>query len=156
MFRKTLYGKDMTFAEKLLALAHAHRIRYEELGAIVGASKGSVDRWVNRGVSPRLDQVVTYARHFNVPVAYLADDAQDEPEPTPAGLPRDEELLLEIFRGLEISPAEAIRRLYADGGRRPMVIPPDHTTEAPAGPLAAEPPPTPRSVPASGPKRASR
>lgn len=158
MFRKSLCDKGMTFSEKLLALAHAHRIRYEELGAIVGASKGSVDRWVNRGVSPRLDQVVTYARHFNVPVAYLADDAQDTLEPAASDLSPAEQAILDVVRTIG-DPGEVLRRLFvatpapvpANGGRQPMIRPgvtevtaaTPASTARPGTPAAHQPPTAP-------------
>jgi transcriptional regulator with XRE-family HTH domain len=108
-----------TFGEKLLALAAERRLKYPDLAAIAGTSTGTIDRWVNHGKSPRLDQVVAYARHFGVPVGYLADDAQETIEPAGDGLTEGERILVEVFRGLDIGSAEAIRRLHAAPEKAP-------------------------------------
>lgn len=68
-----------SFADKLSALLAAHGWSYQDAADVAGTSKGTVERWLNKGKLPRLDQARALALRLGVTTDYLADDAQDSP-----------------------------------------------------------------------------
>jgi transcriptional regulator with XRE-family HTH domain len=99
--------------EKVLSKRHLSQAELEQLA---GLAKGRVSKWASGQGEPTARQALRIARVLGVPVEWLADDTApgEPPEPAPAPPPplsEDERYVLEVFRALEITRADAIRRL---------------------------------------------
>jgi transcriptional regulator with XRE-family HTH domain len=111
----------MTFAQKLDKLCEGRRWTQADLVRAVNAvseeevSTNTVSRWFNGVGKPFNKWAVPLARALEVPLDYLADDAQNAP-PRPE-LDPDERSILVIFRGLHdnqgMTKKEARDRLMA-------------------------------------------
>jgi transcriptional regulator with XRE-family HTH domain len=111
----------MTFAQKLDKLCEGRRWTQADLMRAVNAvskkkvSTNTVSRWFNGVGKPFNKWAVPLARALEVPLDYLADDAQNDlPRPE---LDPDERSILVIFRGLHdnqgMTKKEARDRLMA-------------------------------------------
>jgi transcriptional regulator with XRE-family HTH domain len=115
--RTTPFGTTtpMQFADKIKRLIDERGWDQAELSRRAAVDQATMSRWINGGSRPRFDATaVRLGAALGVPLDYLADDAQDEPPPPAAELPRREAIALEMVRALDLSTAEVIRRLAGD------------------------------------------
>lgn len=68
------------FREKIDRLVRQCRLSNEAAGEAVGVSRETVRLWRKGLAEPSRPELLALARHFAVPVAYLADDQFDDPE----------------------------------------------------------------------------
>ncbi len=113
MERKCVNTQDMRFSKKLTGLMTDHNLSLRDVAARVGVSATTVARWLrDEGEGPRLDQAWRLARSADVPLEFLADDAQAEPA---TGLSDREGVLLGLARTLGVETAIE-RILLVPGG----------------------------------------
>jgi transcriptional regulator with XRE-family HTH domain len=116
-----------TFNQKLEKLCRKRRWKQAALMNAVNdhcrddpVSKSTVSRWLNGEGKPFDQWALALARALEVPLDYLADDAQEDPLP---GLKPDERSLVEIYRGFRdnegMTLEEARDRLMAPVPGRP-------------------------------------
>jgi transcriptional regulator with XRE-family HTH domain len=128
-----------TFEEKLGKLCRKRRWKQAALMKAVNercrddpVSKSTVSRWLNGDGKPFEQWALALARALNVPLDYLADDAQDE---LPRGLKPDEQSVIDVYRSmrgqgmtmeeaidrLTLRSVEALRRLLEESERKSEV-----------------------------------
>lgn len=61
----------MRFGERLRTVRKARRLTQEELGQILGFSRGTMSKYETGFLEPNLETLVKIARFFNVSVDYL-------------------------------------------------------------------------------------
>lgn len=111
------YG-EMRFSEKLDSWI---RKRGRTQGAVAkeaGLSPSAISDMTAAKRRPYLDQGLKLARALEIPLDYLADDAQDEPAAAGPGLTADEERALWLIRELGLTAGEVLRRLAGEPGGR--------------------------------------
>lgn len=74
----------MKFDAKLRKLLDAQGLSQSELAAAIGLQPSRVSRWARGEGEPTRVQLVRLARALGVTADFLADDAQDEPDPGPS------------------------------------------------------------------------
>jgi transcriptional regulator with XRE-family HTH domain len=82
------------FFERFYALCRKHHTSPNAVGALLGASSGSITAW-KKGVLPRSAMVSAIADHFQVSVDYLLGES-DTPQRVSV---TDEELKFALFGG---------------------------------------------------------
>lgn len=100
----------MNFSEKVKALLESHRMSQAQLAEVVGTHQPQVSKWLNSGVVPSIPLALRVARALKVPLDYLVDDAQDDLR-LPSELGDDERAIIDLYRDLELSRQEAVKRL---------------------------------------------
>src|SRR5512135_3227820 len=108
----------MEFRAKLRRLMAERHLSQDMVGREVGVSQNLVSLWVRGKSVPDLYQAAALARLLGTSLDYLANDARDAP-PEPA--PADERAILDLYRALRLTEAEALRALarIAARGSRP-------------------------------------
>ena len=103
--RKALNTKAMKLHEKIAVLQEKHTSSVRELARRFSAgyddkvSANTIQRWIDGEMSPRVSEIARIAEVFGVPVGYLVDDEQDEPEDKKgSGLSVEEEVILGQIR----------------------------------------------------------
>jgi transcriptional regulator with XRE-family HTH domain len=100
----------MEFQGKLRRLMAGRRLSQEMVARAVGVSQNLISLWARGKSVPDLYEAAALARLFGTSVDYLADDSQDEP-PAPEAMPADERAILNLYRALGLTEAEALRGL---------------------------------------------
>jgi transcriptional regulator with XRE-family HTH domain len=86
------------------------RLTQDRVGREVGVSQNLVSLWARGKSVPDLYQAAALARLLGTSLDYLADDARDDP-PAPEPVPSDERAILNLYRALRLTEAEALRGL---------------------------------------------
>lgn len=146
----------MVFSAKLKALMKRHRYSQQDVADRVDVSQSLVSLWTKGDRVPDLPTAAKLAKLFDVGLAYLADDAQDEP-PAMSEISEWERAVLDLIHALGIDRQEALRRLvtapatptqYVDPARvldpRPLpqpgpLIPPGAPSYKPETPRKKQP-----------------
>jgi transcriptional regulator with XRE-family HTH domain len=102
------YIGPMSAVEKIAWLCDREGTTQARVEEIAHLSAGRISKWLAGQGEPTARQALKIARHFGVPVEWLADDAQDVPPPVQS---EDERIVLAIYHDLGLSRAEAVRRL---------------------------------------------
>jgi transcriptional regulator with XRE-family HTH domain len=107
----------MVFHLKLTGVIDARGESQRDVARVAGVSHTTANRWCAGSGIPDMREAALLARHYGVPLEFLADDAQDEP---PA-LDPAEAKLLELARriGVEV----AIDRILANVPAPPAAPP---------------------------------
>lgn len=100
----------MTFGQKFKMLVVKHRMRYEDFG-FAGVQKSTVYRWAADKAFPNLKQLQQLARHFGVPIAYLADDNFESVDQVAQGITGEERQYVEMGRALGMKDAARLMGL---------------------------------------------
>jgi transcriptional regulator with XRE-family HTH domain len=93
------------------------RLTQDLVGREVGVSQNLVSLWARGKSVPDLYQAAALARLLGTSLDYLADDARDEP-PAPEPVPSDERAILNLYRALRLTEAEALCALALIAARR--------------------------------------
>lgn len=100
----------MTFAEKLKILVGMKGLSGRKLAVILGdISSTKANEWLKGKYVPDLPELVRLADYFGVSLDYLARDEVTEPRGD--GLSEDERAILNLYRALQITQIDALRRL---------------------------------------------
>ncbi len=91
-----------TLGTKLKALADASGVTQARIAAVADTSGTLFGRWLTGQNKPSIYQVLKLARHFGVPMEYLADDEMSAVPATPPTLTPDEEWLVSEYRAARI------------------------------------------------------
>jgi transcriptional regulator with XRE-family HTH domain len=103
------------FPSKVLRLLDARDENQAKLSRATKIDPSQLAKWLKGRGLPSVKQLLAIARYLDVPLDYLADDAQDEPAAGP-GLTADEERALWLIRELGLTSGEVLRRLAAEPG----------------------------------------
>lgn len=99
----------MNTIQKILAESTRRRLKQAALERAAALPQGRLTKWINGQGEPTASQIWRIAQVLGVPVDYLLDDAQVEPQ-TPTLTP-DEQAVIRLLRALGLGGDEALRRL---------------------------------------------
>lgn len=77
----------MDYATKLQLVAKQRNHSQRDIARITGVTNSTVNRWITGQIIPRLDEAVSIAKHFDVPLQWFVDEGSSLPssEPAPEG-----------------------------------------------------------------------
>lgn len=98
-----------SFSEKLYALREMNHESQADVAYRTGLTQTSISRWErdSKKHQPKPSQMLALARHFRVPLDWLADDTQAFPPPF--GASEEEKVIFRLVNDLGLK--EAYRRL---------------------------------------------
>lgn len=70
----------MNVTQRIFAIATDKRITLTELAEKIGISYGTIASWKRRGTQPPADKITTIAQALDVPVSYLLEGSEIEPQ----------------------------------------------------------------------------
>jgi transcriptional regulator with XRE-family HTH domain len=116
------------------------KINQAGIAALAGVDRSQVTHWKGGAGNPSLDQVMKIARGLGVSMDYLLQEEQDwldDAEKMGVGplMDKDAEALLRMLAALDVSPAEAMRRIVA-WDEKPRIVASQkgtYTLPAPSG-----------------------
>jgi transcriptional regulator with XRE-family HTH domain len=89
----------MNVIDKIVEFARRQGMTQGGLERAAGLSANRISKWKDGKGRPTLAQAARIAKQLELPIAFLADDAQDEPLPS-AELERDEQAAMALYREL--------------------------------------------------------
>jgi transcriptional regulator with XRE-family HTH domain len=135
--------EGMNFHEKVVTLCAERDWEQADLWRAVKkkVSRTTVSNWFNGVSRPDMDTALLIARALDVPLDYLADDAQDEP-PARSARPDWERTVIGLIEALGLDEREVLRRLATPGA-----APQRRDDDVPTIDPRTLPPPGPRVLP---------
>lgn len=111
--------KFVSWINRAIEVAERQRIPQSRLAEAAGVERARISRWKSGSGTVSLHQAAKIAALLGVSLDWLvADDVvTGSTAPAPA-LDRDSDTILRVVRSLELTPAEAIRRLATGGPSR--------------------------------------
>lgn len=120
-----------TFGDKARDRMKALRLSQREVAESLGTNQPQVARWLDVGAKPPgPSYLLRLSRLLGVPVDFLLDDEQDEPDVI-GMLSEAERTILRVVRALGLDADEALRRLSGQMGERATVKGREITAEIP-------------------------
>lgn len=80
----------------------------------IGVDASQFAKWLKGRGRPTVEQLLSLARHLDVPMDYLADDQMSSPPRVDSSsqITADQRVILQVIEDLGLTRREAIRRLY--------------------------------------------